>query len=268
MIDSHCHLAGDEFVADLDAVVARAQAAGVRGAICILDAGDRVELERVAALRSRWPALRFSAGVHPHRAAASGPIDGIAPLVRAALAASGACAVGEVGLDYHYDFAPRDVQCAVFERQVHLARTLDLPIVVHTREADDDTVDVLRRAGGGQVRGVLHCFTGDAALAAHALDLGFYISFSGIVTFPRAGALRDVAASLPRDRVLIETDSPYLAPVPHRGKRNEPAHVAHVADTLATLWQVPVEDVVRQTTHNVEALFGAAPHALAHDGVR
>lgn len=268
MIDSHCHLAGDEFVADLDAVIVRARAAGVAGAICILDAGNRVELERVAALRTAWPPVRFSVGVHPHHAAECGPVEAVDELVRDAIADSGACAIGEVGLDYHYDFAPRDVQRAVFEQQVQLARTLDLPVVVHTREADADTVDVLRRAGDGKVRGVLHCFTGDAALAAAALDLGFSLSFSGIVTFPRAGALRDIAAGLPRDRVLIETDSPYLAPVPHRGKRNEPAHVAHVAATLASLWQLPVEDVIRQTTSNVEALFGAAPQQAAHDGAR
>ena len=268
MIDSHCHLAGDEFVADLDAVVVRARAAGVAGAICILDAGNRVELGRVAALRAAWPTLRFSAGVHPHRAGACGPVDAVRQLVHDAIADSGACAVGEVGLDYHYDFAPRDVQRSMFEQQIALAKMLDLPLVVHTRDADADTVDVLRRTGDGKVRGVLHCFTGDAALAAAALDLGFYLSVSGIVTFPRAGALRDVVADLPHDRVLIETDSPYLAPVPHRGKRSEPAQVAQVAATLAGLWQLPVEDVVRQTSSNVDALFGATPQRAAHDGAR
>jgi TatD DNase family protein len=167
----------------------------------------------------------------------------------------GASAVGEVGLDYHYDFAPRDVQRRVFATQVRLARALDLPLVIHTREADADTIDVLTTEGGGEVRGVFHCFTGDEALAAAALNLGCFLSFSGIVTFPRAEALRAVAAAVPRDRVLIETDSPYLAPVPYRGTRNEPAHVARVAEVLSGLWRVPVEAVVQQTTATANGLF-------------
>jgi TatD DNase family protein len=261
MIDSHCHLAGEEFVEDLDAVVARATAVGLQGALCILDAGNRVERDRVAGLRARWPALRFAAGVHPHQAATVGDPDAVEALVRGALADAAACAIGEVGLDYHYEFAPRDVQRAVFGRQVHLARLLALPLVIHTREADADTVAVLQAEGGGEVRGVLHCFTGDAALAGEALALGFHVSFSGIVTFPRAGSLREVAASVPRERVLIETDSPYLAPVPHRGRRNEPAWVVHVAQTLAEVWGTPVDEVLRQTTANFAELFGSlAPH--------
>jgi len=259
MIDSHCHLAGDEFVDDLDVVIARAIEAGVTGAICILDAGNGVERDRQPGLLARWPALRFAAGVHPHRAAACGDADAVERLVRDALAGSRACALGEVGLDYHYDFAPRDVQRAIFGRQVEVARSLGLPLIIHTREADADTLDVLAQAGGGQVRGVFHCFTGDAALAHAALDLGFHLSFSGILSFPRAEALRAVAAGVPRDRVLVETDSPYLAPVPVRGRRNEPAWVVRVADALATVWQVPVADVIRQTTANVEAVFGSAP---------
>lgn len=260
MIDSHCHLAGDEFVDDLDAVIARAIEAGVTGALCILDAGNGVECDRAPGLVARWPAVRFAAGVHPHRAAACGDVEAVEQLVRDALTTAGACALGEVGLDYHYDFAPRDVQRAVFARQVEVARALGLPLVIHTREADADTVDVLAQAGGGEVRGVFHCFTGDAALAHAALDLGFHLSFSGILSFPRAEALRAVAAGVPHDRVLVETDSPYLAPVPFRGRRNEPAWVVKVAETLATVWQVPVADVIGQTTANVEALFGGSAH--------
>lgn len=256
MIDSHCHLAGDEFADDLDAVVTRARDAGVAAALCILDAGQRSERDRIGRLRTAWPALRFSAGVHPHRAAECGTADEVDALVREALAEAGACALGEVGLDYHYDLAPRPVQREVFARQVTMARDLALPLVVHTREADADIIEILRAEGRGEVRGVLHCFTGDAALATQALDLGFYVSFSGIVTFPRAAALRDVAASLPHARVLIETDSPYLAPVPYRGRRNEPAWVGHVAGTLAQVWKVSSSDVVAQTTTNFETLFG------------
>jgi TatD DNase family protein len=268
MIDSHCHLAGDEFVDDLDLVITRAQAAGVQGALCILDAGNRVELDRVPALRARWNELRFSAGVHPHRAGECGAPDEVEQLVRQVITDTGACAIGEVGLDYHYDFAPRQVQQAVFARQVALACHLDLPLVIHTREADADTLAVLREAGQGRARGVLHCFTGDAALAAAAIALGFHVSFSGILTFPRAEALRAVAAGLPRDRVLIETDSPYLAPVPFRGRRNEPAWVGRVAETLAAVWQRPVDEVVGQTTATYDALFGVAPPHTAHDGAR
>jgi TatD DNase family protein len=268
MIDSHCHLAGDEFADDLDLVIARAQDAGVQGALCILDAGNRVELDRVAGLRARWADLRFSVGVHPHRAAACGTADEVERLVRQVVADSGACAIGEVGLDYHYDFAPRDVQQAIFGRQVELACALDLPLVIHTREADADTLAVLRAAGGGRARGVLHCFTGDAALATEALAIGFHVSFSGIVTFPRADALREVAAALPHDRVLIETDSPYLAPVPFRGRRNEPAWVGRVAETLAQVWGMSVAEVERQTTATFDTLFAAPAGRTAHDGSR
>jgi TatD DNase family protein len=234
MIDSHCHLADEAFEGDLEAVVERAKAAGIRSALCILAAGDAQEAARAARVRAMWPEARFSVGVHPHQArdfAASGKA---ADAVRKALAADGrAVAIGEIGLDYHYDFSPRDVQQEVFREQVRLARALKLPIVIHTREASDDTLAILRDEGGGDVRGVFHCFTGDRALARAALDIGFHLSFAGIVTFPKAAELRDVARDTPADRLLIETDSPYLAPVPHRGKRNEPAYVTRVVETIA-----------------------------------
>jgi TatD DNase family protein len=164
-------------------------------------------------------------------------------------------AVGEIGLDYHYDFSPRDVQQAVFRAQLRLARELDRPVVIHTREADDDTVAMLREEGGGQLRGVLHCFTGGAALADAGLDLGFYISLAGIITFPKAEELRQTVRRVPLDRLLTETDSPFLAPVPYRGKRNEPAHVARVVDALAALHGKPAADLARQTAANFHTLF-------------
>ena len=164
-------------------------------------------------------------------------------------------AVGEIGLDYHYDFAPKDVQQQVFRAQVRLARELDLPVVIHTREADDDTVAILAEEGAGKLRGVLHCFTGGPSLARAGLDLGFYISWSGILTFPRSAELRETAKGVPLDRALIETDSPFLAPPPHRGKRNEPAHVARVAETLAELLGIPVIEVRTRTAANFHALF-------------
>jgi TatD DNase family protein len=259
MIDSHCHLAGEEFVADLDAVVARARESGLRTALCILGAEDAEESRRAAAVRRAWPGVRFATGIHPHHAGAfAGEIDGAAETVRASAARERACAIGEIGLDYHYDLSPRDVQREVFRAQVAAARDLRLPIAIHTREATDDTFRILREDGGGDIRGVFHCFTGDELMARAALDLGFHLSFSGIVTFPRSASIRDAAKITPADRLLAETDSPYLAPVPYRGKRNEPAHVARVYEALAGIRGVPVNELVRQLAANFETLFGGS----------
>jgi TatD DNase family protein len=257
MIDSHCHLADDQFQADLPAVIARAQAAGLERALCILDAGIPEEAARVPRLRELWPAIRFSSGIHPHHAGTyADTLDRVQPAIEAALAANDAIrAIGEIGLDYHYDFSPRAIQREVFARQVDLARRLRVPIIIHTREADADTVDMLKMAGQGDLRGVFHCFTGDEALARAALDLGFHLSFSGIATFPRAESLRAIAAWVPADRILIETDSPYLAPPPHRGKRNEPAWVARVAEVIGEARGEPADDLRTRTTENFHALF-------------
>lgn len=257
MVDSHCHLADEAFAADLEAVVARAREAGVISAMCILAADDAEESARADRVRALWPAVRFSVGVHPHQSGgfASAPAAA-ADVVRRGLEMEGAQAVGEIGLDYHYDFSPRDVQRAVFEAQVALARELSLPIVIHTREATDDTFDVLRSAGRGGLRGIFHCFTGDLAMARRALELDFHISLSGIVSFPRATEIREVAAMLPDNRLLIETDAPYLAPAPHRGKRNEPAFVARVAEVVAEVRKAPVVEIARLAAHNLDALLG------------
>ena len=255
MIDSHCHLADEAFAADLDEAIARARAAGVTGALCILAAGDDAEAERARGVRERWTAVRFATGVHPH---AAGTFDGraaeSADLTRRHAAAFSACGIGEIGLDYHYDFAPRPIQQEVFRAQLALARELRLPVIIHTREATDDTFAILHEHPG--VAGVFHCFTGDTAMARRALDIGFYVSFAGIVTFPKAGDLRDAARSVPADRLLIETDSPYLAPVPHRGKRNEPAYGARVLASLAETRGEPVAEVQRNVTDNFVRLFG------------
>lgn len=257
MIDSHCHLAGEEFVADLDAVVARALESGLTTALCILGAGDSEESARAAVVRNAWPGIRFSTGIHPHHAGEfTDALERAVETVRSSVAHEGACAIGEIGLDYHYDLSPREVQQEVFRAQVATARELRLPIAIHTREAAEDTFRILREEGAGEVRGVFHCFTGDEVMARGALDLGFYLSFAGIVTFPRSAALRDAAKITPANRLLAETDSPYLAPVPHRGKRNEPAHVARVYQTLAELRGMPVEELTRQVTDNFETLFG------------
>jgi TatD DNase family protein len=257
VIDSHCHLTDDAFVKDLHEVVERARAAGLTHALCILAAENPTEAERARELPRIWPGVRFGVGLHPHQAGQfTGREADVGPLVRGVIASMReARAVGEIGLDYHYDFAPRDVQQEVFRVQIRLARELDLPLVIHTREAEDDTLAILREETGGVVRGVMHCFTGTPRLANEALALGMHISFAGIVTFPKGANVREVAARVPADRILCETDSPYLAPTPHRGKRNEPAWVVRVAEDLATLRCEPVEDLRRQTSANFEALF-------------
>jgi TatD DNase family protein len=257
VIDSHCHLADDTFAQDLDDVVRRARDAGLERAMVILEAGNGKEAAQALRLDTLWPDVRFSIGVHPHQAHhfAADP-NSAATVVRDQWAATpGARAVGEIGLDYHYDFSPRDVQQAVFRAQLRLARELDRPVVIHTREAEDDTVAMLREEGGGHLRGVLHCFTGTQALADAGLDLGFYISLAGIITFPKAEELRQTVRSVPLDRVLTETDSPFLAPVPYRGKRNEPAHVARVVEALAALHGKPAADLAEQTAANFHTLF-------------
>ena len=262
MIDSHCHLADEQFAADLGAVVERARAAGVDGALCILDALNEDEARRADGVAGAWPDAAFAIGIHPHQAGAveeaPGGLDGVAPVVRRLLdARAGACAVGEIGLDYHYDFAPPRIQIEVFRRQIALARELALPIVVHTREADADTLDAIRAEGDGAVHGVFHCFTGDAPFARKALDLGFHVSFSGIVTFRNAAAIREAAAIVPADRLLVETDAPYLSPVPFRGRRNEPARVSQVVDTLSEVRAVSRDDVIEATRRSYGQLFGA-----------
>lgn len=257
MIDSHCHLADDAFVKDLPEVVERARAAGLTRALCILAAESPTEAARARDLASVWPALRFALGVHPHQAGQfAGREPEVVTLVRDAVASIPAArGLGEIGLDYHYDFAPRDVQQKIFRLQIRLARELDLPIIIHTREAEDDTLAILGDEGGTPVRGVMHCFTGTRRLAEEALALGMHISIAGIVTFPKGGNVRDVAGRVPADRLLCETDSPYLAPTPHRGKRNEPAWVVRVGEELAALRNVPFDELSRQTSENFETLF-------------
>jgi len=257
VIDSHCHLADETFAADLDEVVRRARDAGVERALVILEAGNATEAAHATRVEQLWPEVRFSIGVHPHQAHqfADDP-ERAAIVVHEQFAATPAArAVGEIGLDYHYDYSPRDVQHAVFRAQIRAALALDRPVVIHTREADEDTVAILRDEGAGTLRGVLHCFTGTDALRDAGLALGFYISLAGILTFPKAADLRETARGVPLDRLLTETDSPFLAPVPYRGKRNEPAYVARVAAALAEMHQMPVADLAQRTAANFHTLF-------------
>lgn len=259
MIDSHCHLADPAFADDLEDVVRRAGEAGVSDGLCILSYGDTAEAAQAARLRALWPGLRFSIGVHPHQAQEFGgrfaELDGA---MRVALSGTpGLAAIGEIGLDYHYDLSPREVQRDVFRSQIRLARDTGLPVVVHTRAADDDTIAIIREDGAGSVRGVFHCFSGSARLAQEALDLGFLLSFSGMLTFPKAGSIRDIAAGVPADRLLVETDCPYLAPVPLRGRRNEPAFVVQTARQLAEVRQVGLDDLDTLVTGNLVRMLGA-----------
>ena len=258
MIDTHCHLADEVFAQDLDAVVARAKEAGLTGAVCILAAGDAGEKTRAAVVRERWAGVACAIGVHPHQAheVAGRPGQAEAWIRDAAASDLGICAVGEIGLDYHYDFSPREVQREVFAEQLAVARAMSLPVVIHTREADDDTFAMLASHAQG-MRGVFHCFTGGVERARRALDLGFHLSLAGILTFPKATDLHEVAAFAPAERLLVETDSPFLAPVPHRGKRNEPAYVAKVAARLAELRGMALGAMVEKTTANALQLFSA-----------
>ena len=258
MIDSHCHLAGEEFTADLPDVISRAREAGVIAAIVILAAQDEAELASWARVRSLWPAARAAVGVHPHQAGAfAEDPEAAARLLTTRLdQVPDVRAVGEIGLDYHYDFAPRPVQQAVFRAQLKVARDRRLPVVIHTREAEADTLDILTEDGRGATTGVFHCFSGDSAAASRALDTGYYVSIPGIVSFPKASALREAVRQVPLDRLLVETDSPYLAPVPHRGKRNEPAFVARVVDVIAEARQMDRDAVAMAITENARRLFG------------
>ena len=257
MIDSHCHIAGPEFADDLPAVIERARQARLAHVLVILAADDEPEIEQGAKVVEQWDAVRFSVGVHPHAAGkfASNPAEAARRVDDVMNAQPLTRGLGEIGLDYHYDFAPRDVQQQVFREQIRLARRRRLPIVIHTREAEDDTFRILDEETASDTGGVFHCFTGDRAMAQRALDIGFHISLAGIVTFPRATELQEVARMLPLDRLLIETDSPFLAPAPFRGKRNEPAHVVRVAETIAALRGTGPDEIGQAARANFERLF-------------
>ncbi len=257
--DSHAHLADPAFADDQDAAVERARAAGVAGVVCIgesLDAATRAQ-----EVAHRHPGqVWWTAGVHPHDAASFEPARDLAGIREHA--AAGAVAVGECGLDYHYDHSPRERQRAAFEAQLGLAGDLALPLVVHTREAEDDTRAMLREAAAAGVRGVLHCYTGTAALAEDALAAGWYVSFSGIVTF-RKWTDTALLKLVPDTRLLVETDAPYLAPVPNRGRRNEPAWVVHTVRHLAAVRGTEPEALGARTVENAHRFFGLAASAPA-----
>jgi len=260
LIDSHCHLDFPDFAAELDAVVGRARAAGIERMVTIC---TRVRRHgEVLAIADRFADVYCSVGTHPHYAHEELDVTA-ADLVERARDAK-VVAIGEVGLDYHYDNSPRDAQEHGFRTHIAAARQTGLPLVIHSREADDDTARILEEeTGKGAFRAVLHCFTGGADLARRAIALGHFISFTGILTFKNSAALRAIAAELPADRILVETDAPYLAPGRHRGKRNEPAYVIETANVLAEVRGVSFDTIARQTTDNFFCLFGKMPRPAA-----
>jgi len=256
LVDAHCHLIGSyPAEGDLNAVLERARGAGVSGFISV--ATDLADSRLVLELARRCPQIQASLGVHPHEASSWTPAtaDALAPLLQD----PNTRFVGETGLDWHYDLSPRAVQETVFRAQIQLARHYKKPLMVHTRQAPLETLRLLKEEGASEVGGIIHCFSEDLAFARQALALNFHLSFSGIVTFKNAAAIREVAAWAPQDRILVETDAPYLAPVPFRGKTNEPAYVTYVAAKVAELRGLTLAELSDLTTHNLEALCGWAP---------
>jgi TatD DNase family protein len=253
--DSHCHLTYAPFDADRDAVIERAHAAGLRHMITI--ASHIGDAPACAALAEAHADIRFCAGVHPHEAKHWSPE--IARGIERAGRHPKAVAIGEIGLDYHYNQSPPAEQRAVFREQILMARELGLPIVIHTREAWVDTFSILHDEDGGRNGGVFHCFSGGPPEAERALGMGFHLSFAGPVTFKNAGALAEAAAQAPLDRILVETDAPFLSPHPHRGQRNEPARVVLVAARVAALRGMAPDAVGVATTRNLESAFRVAP---------
>lgn len=256
-VDSHAHIDGPEFDADREEVIQRALDAGV-SAILNVGTGDPHSgaLERAVALGEKHPRVQTAIGIHPHDARLydERAEEKILALIEKS---PRVIAWGEIGLDFHYDNSPRDVQVEVFQRQLRMARDAGLPVIIHTRDAEDETVEILKTEwDGSKLPGIMHCFSGTSQLARRALELGLLISFSGIVTFKKAEELRSIARDVPSDRLLIETDCPYLTPVPYRGKRNEPAYVIEVGRCLAELRGVDIEEIGRITTANFCRVFG------------
>jgi TatD DNase family protein len=260
LIDSHCHLDFPDFATELDAVLDRARAAGLERIVTI---STRVKRHpEVLAIAERFPDVFCSVGTHPHYAHEELDVT-TADLVAIARHPK-VVAIGEAGLDYHYDTSPRDAQERGLRNHIAAARQTGLPLVIHSRDADDDMARILEQeTGQGAFPAVLHCFTGGADLARRAIALGLYISFTGILTFKNSAALRTIAAGLPADRILVETDAPYLAPGRHRGKRNEPAFVIETANVLAETRGVSFDAIARQTTGNFFRLFAKVPRAAA-----
>jgi TatD DNase family protein len=256
LIDSHCHLDFPDFASERDAVVDRAHAAGLKRMITISTRTDA--FDSISRIADSYDDVFCTVGTHPHHAHEEAEVsqDRLVALARHPKCVG----IGEAGLDYHYDQNPRAIAARVFRTHIAAARQSGLPIVIHARDADADLAAILRdEMGKGTFAGVLHCFTSSAMLAEAALSLGLYISFSGIVTFKNSRPLREIARAVPMDRLLVETDAPYLAPVPYRGKRNEPAFVAAIAQALADVKGVSVQTIATETSANALRLFSKMP---------
>ena len=257
LIDSHCHLDGPRFEADRAEVVNRALEAGVELMLSIGSGDGPPDLEAGIRMAEAFPPVWATVGVHPHDAAQAE--EGTFPQLRALLEHPKVVGLGEMGLDYHYDHSPREVQRRVFREQIEVAKAARVPIIIHTREAWEDTFAILEEAWApAGLPGIMHCFSGGPEEARRCLAMGFYLSFAGVVTFPKSAAIQEAARMAPPDRILVETDAPYLAPAPHRGKRNEPAYVAETARFVARLRGVGFEELSAETGANFRRLFPKA----------
>lgn len=254
LFDTHCHLYDTAYNADRPAVLERARAAGIGRMLC--PATDRQSSEACVELARHYDGIYAAVGIHPQEAGRVQPGD-IEAIRRMAEQEPSVVAIGEVGLDYHYDTPARDTQKEIFIEMIGLARDLDLPIDIHDREAHGDTMEILRRYGKG-LRGVFHCYSGSLEMTTELIRMGFYFGFTGTVVFPNSKRAKQVASRIPMERLLIETDSPYLTPLPYRGRRNEPAYVRYVAEEIARLRGLDVEYVISQTTANGLQVFGIA----------
>jgi TatD DNase family protein len=253
LIDSHAHIQGKEYAGEAEAVISRAREAGVEKIIVVGGAGDLSSNQAAVALADCYENLYATVGMHPHDAKDVGEEE--LEKLQELTTRPKVIAVGETGLDFYYNHSPHGMQRNIFTRFIRMARETGLPLVVHERDAHKDVAEFLRREGAGKINGVIHCFTGDYEAARNYLDLGFYLSFTGIITFKNAQPLREVLRKVPLERMFVETDSPYLTPVPYRGKRNEPAYVRFVAETIAKIKDLTIDEVARVTTQNVRELF-------------
>lgn len=253
LVDSHCHLNFPDFVDDLPEVIERARQNGIETLVTInTKLTESLDVQRIA---EQYPQIYCTVGVHPHDAQDYAGPDLKSRLIDLANHPK-VIGIGETGLDYYYNHSPREPQISSFETHIEVAMELGLPVIIHTRQADEDTLKTLKKYP--QCRGVFHCFSGSSALAHEALALGYYISFSGIITFKKSDELREIVKEVPMDRILVETDAPYLAPMPHRGKRNEPAFTRHTAQMVADIKGMTFEDVAKATTENFFHLFTKA----------
>ena len=253
LIDSHAHIQGAMYAAEVDEVIKRAEKAGVEKIIVVGGAGELSSNQAAVALADSYENLYATVGMHPHDAKDVGEEE--LKELQALTSRLKVIAVGETGLDFYYNHSPHNIQRDIFIRVIRMARETGLPLVVHERDAHKDVAQLLRSEGAGKITGVIHCFTGDYEAARNYLDLGFYLSFTGIITFKNAQSLREVVRKVPLERMFVETDSPYLTPVPHRGKRNEPEYVRFVAETVARIKTLALQEVALITTTNVRALF-------------